>query len=309
MPKIFLLTAPFDETAHTGDGQYAKTLENTFKLYYPNISCTWLKRASSKTSGYVIDYPEGTKSIPDETIPSAAVLRMVANEKTITSGFQLMNTDSIPKGAMHVFKMTTSPRTPKMILGKDGLLQSLSIKSIYHSTPLILNKGAINNELEYIKEKKNLLKWIGKKNELVSEFKKKNDLPAGLPVQTIAQLFANFFAKTDANPDNILTLSELITYLFCPAIFSPKLETALNSISTLSNFFDKKINLENQSKLEQLINDFTGIRQYHYDFNSHRIPVSKEDVMSSNIRQKHIKDIITRILSQSPGKCLPLSSD
>jgi effector protein SidI len=37
MTKIFLLTAPFDEDARTGDGQYAKSLEIGFARHYSTI--------------------------------------------------------------------------------------------------------------------------------------------------------------------------------------------------------------------------------------------------------------------------------
>lgn len=113
MTKIYLLTAPFDEEAKTGDGQYAASLELGFAENYEHIPCKWLKKDKGD---YSIPFPTGTTSIPEETIPSAIVLQPVANENTVISGYKLKDTVSSPEKAQEVNNKTVSPRTPKIIV-------------------------------------------------------------------------------------------------------------------------------------------------------------------------------------------------
>lgn len=135
MVRLFILTAPFDEEAKTGDGQYASTLETTFTTSYPDITCRWLKKHNPESCepGYHIPYPQGCTSIPEHTIPSAIVLQPVANGKTVVSGFKLLGSDDTQasiRAALAVMKATVSPKTPKIVVSADGLLLKLIIQTI-----------------------------------------------------------------------------------------------------------------------------------------------------------------------------------
>ena len=137
MIKLFLLTAPFDEAAKTGDGQYAATLEKSFADGYAHaVKCVWLKEAEHH---YTVPCPEGTRSIPAKTIPSTYVLQRIANENTVVSGYQLLTSDkSAFAAAQDINARTVSPRSPKVILNQDGHLMALTIMNHHQSTPVVL---------------------------------------------------------------------------------------------------------------------------------------------------------------------------
>lgn len=83
-PKLlFLLTAPFDEEAKTGDGQYAESLVHGFKNYDKNTTCIWLKE---KESHYKLPIHTEIAPIPKNTIPSVYALQPVANGHTVLCG-------------------------------------------------------------------------------------------------------------------------------------------------------------------------------------------------------------------------------
>lgn len=151
MTKIYLLTAPFDEDAKTGDGQYAASLEAGFAENYDDISCTWLKKDKGH---YRIPFPTGTTSIPEESIPSATVLQPVANENTIISGYKLKEALSLMEEAQEVNSKTVSPRTPKVLVKHDNSLQSLTIMDIYSQKPIQLDEANVDTLINSLKTKK-----------------------------------------------------------------------------------------------------------------------------------------------------------
>lgn len=117
-PKlIFVLTAPFDEEAKTGDGQYAQTLENSFNKQ-TSIRCVWLKE---KLGHYSISFEEGLKPIPADSIPSVSVLLPVANGRTVLSGFQCENPDLI-EGLRTKLKNYITIKTPQIITDAENKL-------------------------------------------------------------------------------------------------------------------------------------------------------------------------------------------
>lgn len=170
MTKIYLLTAPFDEEAKTGDGQYAASLELGFAENYEHIPCKWLKKDKGD---YSIPFPTGTTSIPEETIPSAIVLQPVANENTIISGYKLKDAVSSPEKAQEVNNKTASPRTPKIIVKHDNSLQSLTIMDIYSQKPIQLDEPKVDEIIDLLEIKKSALeKAIEDNNADLSKIKK-----------------------------------------------------------------------------------------------------------------------------------------
>lgn len=119
MPEtIFLLTAPFDEDAKTGDGQYAQSLVTGFETHGNPTKCIWLKQ---KEGHYSLPAHEDLQPIPAQTIPSVYVLQPVANGRTVVSGYRCEKDKSIEK-AEQLIKDKITRRTPQIILNEQGRL-------------------------------------------------------------------------------------------------------------------------------------------------------------------------------------------
>ena len=170
MIKLFLLTAPFDEAAKTGDGQYAATLEKSFADQYAHaVICVWLKEAKHH---YTVPCPQGTRSIPAKTIPSTYVLQPIANEHTVISGYQLLTNDEPAfAAAQNINALTVSPRSPKVILNQAGHLRALTMMNRHQLTPVVL--AAIDVARLIDKLSKPRVNPVGLSNKQKTELSKK----------------------------------------------------------------------------------------------------------------------------------------
>ncbi|CAM2750547.1 TPA: Dot/Icm T4SS effector Ceg32/SidI [Legionella pneumophila] len=262
MTKIYLLTAPFDEEAKTGDGQYAASLELGFAENYEHIPCKWLKKDKGD---YSIPFPTGTTSIPEETIPSAIVLQPVANENTIISGYKLKDAVSSPEKAQEVNNKTASPRTPKIIVKHDNSLQSLTIMDIYSQKPTQFDESKVDEIINSLETKKvNLEKAIEDNNAELGKIKKQKSKLAYL---------TRLYKENKENIQDYCTLNEYIeAHLFNPKFLS-RHEKALNNFKALKSQFTGPVNLK---ELEKLTDKLTGIKEYSYDFHSNSLPYDLE---------------------------------
>lgn len=118
---IYLLTAPFDEEAKTGDGQYAASLVKGFSLHSPETDCIWLK---AEDGHYVIPRFKGVTPIPEGTLPTVEVLQSVANGRTVLSGYRY-NKDASPEDFLPWVEAQTTLATPKMLFSGSGVLSHL----------------------------------------------------------------------------------------------------------------------------------------------------------------------------------------
>ncbi|WP_115702074.1 Dot/Icm T4SS effector Ceg32/SidI [Legionella sainthelensi] len=261
MPKIYLLTAPFDEDAKTGDGQYAASLELGFAENY-DISCTWLKK---DLKHYSIPFPSDTTSIPADTIPSAIVLQPVANENTIISGYKLKEALSSIEEAQEVNIKTVSPRTPKVLVKHDNSLQSLTIMDIYSQKPIQLDEINVDKIINSLKTKKTKLeKAIEDNNDELSKIKK--------PKSKLARLI-KLYNENKENIKDHCSLNEYIEAHLIPKDFSTRHKKALDNFLSLKEHFAGPVNLK---ALEKLTDKFTGIKDYTYDFHSNNLPYDLE---------------------------------
>lgn len=261
MTRLFLLTAPFDEEAKTGDGQYAFTLEKTFKELYPTINCTWLKcfDLTKNPSGYHIPHLQGCVSIPSNTIPSAIVLQPVANEKTAISGFQVLedeNTQAMDE-ALVVIQKTVSPKTPKIITDSTNLLRSIVIKTTVDKEPIKLTKETIDTIINSLKIKQyelsnmeqnfdgnKITKWSTAAKNLKTKYNNLNDM-----------------AKHQYNQLEYLE-SQLI-----PQQFQSRLQQTLNLFTNLQMSFEQPVTQHTLQTLQSLIDKLTNVKQqYPYNF-------------------------------------------
>lgn len=151
---IFLLTAPFDEDAKTGDGQYALSLEEGLGQHSKS-ECIWLKEykyhnPKVKHSYYRISIENHLKPIPKNCIPTVYVLQQVANEKTVLSGYQLSK-KSDPIKALEKIKEQVTFRTPKILTNTKNQIVALGL--YLDSGTQIFNKETLIAELSSIKTK------------------------------------------------------------------------------------------------------------------------------------------------------------
>lgn len=286
MPKIYLLTAPFDEDAKTGDGQYAASLELGFAENY-DISCTWLKKDKKH---YSIPFPSGTTSIPEETIPSAIVLQPVANENTIISGYKLKEALSSMEDAQEVNIKTVSPRTPKVLVAHDNSLQSLTIMDIYSQKPIQLDEISVDKIISALKAKKNKLeKALEDNNDELSNIKK--------PKSKLAHLI-KLYNENKKNIKDHCSLNEYIEAHLMQQDFSTRHTKALKNFLALKEHFTGPVNLK---ALEKLTDKLTGIKEYNYDFHSNNLPYDLErdkkfrNFYSFDELKRSIEEIITQL--------------
>ncbi|MDR3501362.1 MAG: hypothetical protein P4L79_02165 [Legionella sp.] len=122
---IFLLTAPFDEAAKTGDGQYAKSLVKGFRLHAKNTQCVWLREADGH---YTSKLKSGLVPIPAQTIPTLYVLQPVANGQIVVSGYKCPH-DELLSVAEEKIKTEITLRTPKIVLDKNNHLKCVGYQS------------------------------------------------------------------------------------------------------------------------------------------------------------------------------------
>ena len=122
---IFLLTAPFDEAAKTGDGQYAQSLVQGFQSQEKKTSCVWLKEADGH---YNLRLRSGLNSIPPQTIPTIYVLQPVANGQTVVSGYQCPSDELLSVAELKIRSEITL-RTPKIVLDKNNRLKYIGYQS------------------------------------------------------------------------------------------------------------------------------------------------------------------------------------
>lgn len=140
---IFLLTAPFDENARTGDGQYAQSLVEGFKRHSPT-KCTWLKQ---KDQHYTVPCYPGLQPIPEGTIPSVYVLQPVANEHTVLSGYCCETTEMVSE-AIEIIKDKITLRTPQILLDSQGKLTHIGL--IIKGEKIILNREMVQERWESV---------------------------------------------------------------------------------------------------------------------------------------------------------------
>lgn len=151
---IFLLTAPFDEEAKTGDGQYAHSLVEGFGQHSKS-SCIWLKEKRHSDPGiehvhYNIGIENDLKPIPANTIPTVYVLQQVANEKTVLSGYQLGIKSDFNK-AQQKIKNQVTIRTPKILTNAENKIVVLGV--YLDGEVQLFNKESLASELSSIETK------------------------------------------------------------------------------------------------------------------------------------------------------------
>ena len=264
MARIFLLTAPFDEDAKTGDGQYAASLEQGFKEHYQHVSCKWLKQSEGK---YSIPLPLGATSIPSTTIPSAIVLQPVANGNTVLSGYKLNTelTDSTPANSVNL--KTVSPRTPKVLLKNDGQLHTFTIMDIYSQKPV---------QLDIIKVKSIISSLKGKNEKILAAIKKNTDELGEKKKQKAKKGF--LILAYNSNHDEIqshCSLNEYIEAHLDKKQFDKRLKDSLDLFEKLEDEFSK--NPARFKKLEKLSDKLTGIKGFTYDFKSNNLSYDIEN--------------------------------
>jgi len=266
MTKIFLLTAPFDEDAKTGDGQYARSLAYGFADHYKDISCTWLKRVDGR---YTIPFPTGTTSIPDNTIPSAIVLQPVANGEMCISGYKLDSCESSTEEAQKENIATVSPRTPKVIIKHDGYMHSLTIMDIYSQTPIELTEEKIDSLLDDLKLK------IEKIEEAYTANIKANAVLKKTVFENIPMLVEIY----NENNDEIQKYCSLNAYIerhIYPEKFIARYRKPIKAFEELKSQFSETFDA---NKLEKIIKIFNGLNNgsYPYDFNTKSLTYDLEN--------------------------------
>lgn len=147
--RVFLLTAPFDEAAKTGDGQYAKSLVEGFKAHGNQTDCIWLKEIEDH---YTLKLESGLRSIPEGTIPSIYVLQPVANGHTVISGYQCPS-DKLLDEAKDKIKGQITLRTPKVVLDKDNTLKYIGYQGL--NAPIIVSQDDIEERLARLRSIRN----------------------------------------------------------------------------------------------------------------------------------------------------------
>lgn len=263
MAKIYLLTAPFDEEAKTGDGQYAASLELGFVESYKHIPCKWLKKDKGN---YTIPFPEGTTSIPEATIPSAIVLQPVANENTIISGYKLNDEFASATAAQEVNEKTVSPKTPKVIVKHDNSLQSLTIMDIYSQKPIQLDALKVDAIINALKAKKsNLSEAIKANTAELSKYKKE---------RSKLDYLIKAYNKNESNIQDHCTLNEYIEAHLRNDDFLERNKKALRNFKALKKHFSAPVNTK---ELEKLADKLTGVKEYSYDFHSKSLPYDLEN--------------------------------
>lgn len=266
MPRIFLLTAPFDEKANTGDGQYADSLEMGFKINYDEIECTWLKKGSKD---YTIPFPPGVTSIPKDTIPSAIVLQPVANENTVISGYQLLADSSDGSEAENVNEITVSPRTPKIILNADGTLRSLTIMDIYTKQPITLDREKVDFIIKTLDEKQDRLDAAIKEN--IEELKDRKP-------QTKLDVLIKLYNQNKNNIQKYCSLNEYIEAHLEKRNFDERLAKTKKNIMELQPYFNSVVEDQALNNLKELTEHFTGIMDYCYAFHSYNLSYEENDL-------------------------------
>ena len=262
MVKIYLLTAPFDEEAKTGDGQYAASLTSGFVQNYETIQCTWLKKNDGH---YSIPLPAESTSVPHETIPSAEVLQPVANERTRISGYKLDTPLSSTVEVEEVNKQTVSPKTPKIIIRHDNILHSLTIMDIYSLKPIQLTREKVQEILSHLDTKREVLNTSIRNNE-----QKLSKLSSQ---KAIKNKLVKYYKKNKGGIQQYCSLNEYLEAHFQPAEFKSRYDKAHETLFALNGHFDNPINLK---ELEQLTDYLSGIKGYHYDFHSNNLPYDIE---------------------------------
>jgi hypothetical protein len=157
---IFLLTAPFDEDAKTGDGQYALSLVEGFKKHAPSTQCTWLKLNDGH---YQIFSPVGLKPIPEKTIPSVYVLQPVANGRTTISGYQCM--PEYLESAKKIISQKISLRTPQILTDEKGVVSYIGFQG--SQGPIIFNAQDVKKRIDLVTQEMSLLLKRNSSSELV----------------------------------------------------------------------------------------------------------------------------------------------
>jgi len=286
MVKIYLLTAPLDEQAMTGDGQYAKSIEHGFLENYPRtVSCNWLKRDDKK---YAIPFPEEATSVPVDTIPSAMVLQPVSNEKTTISGFKLTSEDASASASQAVNSMTVTPRTPKVIVKHDNSLHSLTIMDIYTKQPMILNIEKVKEVISSLEIKKTrLLEAVDTNHEILSSNK----------LNTKIKKLTKAYNANEGEIQSCCTLNEYLEAHLSKSTFLDKHQKALKTFEELERKFSGPVNYK---ELEILTEQFTGVKAYCYDFQSNGLIYDLINV--SNCRKYYgfsgLKDSVDLILTR-----------
>lgn len=261
MLYLFLLTAPFDEDAKTGDGQYAASLEAAFAKHYAKVPAVWLKKAKGH---YAIPFPAGTTSVPANTIPSAIVLQPVANESTVISGYKLDSNDSSDVEALNVNKLTVSPKTPKIILEHDNSLRTLTIMDIYSKKPIQLDVASVRS----------IITTLNVKNAQLIEVTKAHAAEMRKSYNSKLHFLTKSYRENKDEIQSYCTLNEYIEAHMDGKKFTARIDKALNVFTELERHFTGPANLKD---LEKLTEKLTGIKDYPYDFHSKTLPYDLEN--------------------------------
>ncbi|MFJ1268520.1 hypothetical protein ACD661_08140 [Legionella lytica] len=283
---IFLLTAPFDEEARTGDGQYAKTLVQGFSQY-STTSCIWLKQ---KDQHYSIPRSPGLQPIPANSIPTVFVLQPVANKRTVLSGYSCETLEQLDT-AIEYIKGKITLRTPQVILGPDKKLLRIGFMSgnreiIFGHKEVVEQLALVTGQLADLKDDKKIkiIKQLNKYKEDICRvlFDKENKEKAVKLFEDMVQYLEQQGNKGVISKDGFAKSENPTKYL--ADIIKPwgslrdiqkvkikksEMKNALLLLTSLQKEFEASHydKLELITALEQL----SGIRESFYDFVAQRV--------------------------------------
>lgn len=143
---IFLLTAPFDENAKTGDGQYALSLATGFLQSGEGTECIWIREADKH---YSLPCYKGCTPVPAGTLPTVEALQSVANGHSILTGYRYRKEASLSHVIPRIMQQTTLA-TPKMLISESGALNSLFYTSLFGGNVIQLERDSVGSQLEKI---------------------------------------------------------------------------------------------------------------------------------------------------------------
>ncbi|QDQ39251.1 hypothetical protein E3226_001925 [Legionella geestiana] len=141
---IFLLTAPFDENAKTGDGQYALSLAAGFLEFGEGTDCIWIREADKH---YSLPCYKGCTPVPAGTLPTVEVLQSVANGHAVLTGYRFREGASLSYIIPRIIRQTTLA-TPKMLISESGTLTSLFYTSLFGGKVNQLERHSLETQLE-----------------------------------------------------------------------------------------------------------------------------------------------------------------